>query len=202
MNVICHVDRAVVLLGGGGDMSTLHAVIKLVWTFCTQMWWGPKNLVFTHPHWRHSNLIHVVIEIVWKSIPLSLHSISHSFTLMFFTTFTLSPFCPFTLLVLCSFTLVPKKSKNSVDSGESYHLQFTLQRDNIYIYIITVVRAQECNGIMMKLCKGGRKKGYKGTTVKEHKDKRVKGHEGGKMRGHKGRRVKWYKGERYEGGRV
>ena len=51
MNGICHfvnVYRVVVLLVGGGAISTLHVVIKLVRTFCTQRWWGPKNLVFTH----------------------------------------------------------------------------------------------------------------------------------------------------------
>ena len=30
-----NVDKVVVLFGGGGDMSTLHAVIELVLTFCT-----------------------------------------------------------------------------------------------------------------------------------------------------------------------
>ena len=38
-NAICcsvNVDRVVVLLGGGRDTPTLHAVIKLIWTFCSQ----------------------------------------------------------------------------------------------------------------------------------------------------------------------
>ena len=34
-----------VLLGGGENTSTLHTVIKLVWTFCTKSWWSPKRLV-------------------------------------------------------------------------------------------------------------------------------------------------------------
>ena len=31
------------LLGCGGKTSTLNLVIKLIWTFCTQLWWGHKK---------------------------------------------------------------------------------------------------------------------------------------------------------------
>ena len=50
MNAICHsvnVDGVVVLFGGGRYTSTLHAVIELVWTFCTQGWWGHKSIVWS-----------------------------------------------------------------------------------------------------------------------------------------------------------
>ena len=36
----------VVLWGSSRDTSTLHVVIELIWTFCTQEWCGHKSLVF------------------------------------------------------------------------------------------------------------------------------------------------------------
>ena len=48
MNAICrsvNLDEVVILLGGGGDTSTLHYVIKVVSTFCNLAWQGRKNLV-------------------------------------------------------------------------------------------------------------------------------------------------------------
>ena len=55
MNVTSHfvnVDRVVVLLGGGGDTSTLHAVIKLVWAFLHSEVVGtlkPSSQLSSHP---------------------------------------------------------------------------------------------------------------------------------------------------------
>ena len=46
MNIVGVVN----LLGGGGDIPTLHVVIELIQNFCTQKWWGLKTLVFTCPH--------------------------------------------------------------------------------------------------------------------------------------------------------
>ena len=45
MNVICCsviIDGVLILLAGGGDTSTLHFLIELVWTFCTEKWCDPK----------------------------------------------------------------------------------------------------------------------------------------------------------------
>ena len=39
MNAICYsvnLNELVFLSEGGGDNSTLHVVIRLIWTFCTQ----------------------------------------------------------------------------------------------------------------------------------------------------------------------
>ena len=50
MNAICRSVNAVgvvILLGGGGDTSTLHHVIRVVSTFYNLGWWGHKNLVYT-----------------------------------------------------------------------------------------------------------------------------------------------------------
>ena len=37
-------DRVIILFAGGGDTWTEFCTIKLVWTFCTERWWGAKNL--------------------------------------------------------------------------------------------------------------------------------------------------------------
>ena len=39
-------DGVEILLGGGGVTSTLHVITEVVWTFCTEKWWGVKNLVY------------------------------------------------------------------------------------------------------------------------------------------------------------
>ena len=45
-----NVDGVVNLCGSGGDTSPLHVVNELVSPFCTDKWWGPKNLVFKYLH--------------------------------------------------------------------------------------------------------------------------------------------------------
>ena len=41
-------DRVGVVLVGGGDISTLHVITRLVWCFlCTEKQWGIKKLVET-----------------------------------------------------------------------------------------------------------------------------------------------------------
>ena len=37
-------DRVIILFAGGGDTWTEFCTIELVWTFCTERWWGAKNL--------------------------------------------------------------------------------------------------------------------------------------------------------------
>ena len=39
-------DRVLILFAGGGDTWTQFCVIKLVWTFCTERWWGANNQIF------------------------------------------------------------------------------------------------------------------------------------------------------------
>ena len=39
-------DRVIILFAGGGDTWTQFCVIKLVWTFSTERWWGAKNVIF------------------------------------------------------------------------------------------------------------------------------------------------------------
>ena len=127
---ICHsmnITWVVVLIGGGGDTSKLHVLIRVVWTFCTQRWWAPKNQFFNCPYilapchnalggWdiltKHA-LIKVVPFYFCAFLPLhpcTLHPItlvlSCPFTLVPSCSFTLAPLCPFTHALLCPFTLV------------------------------------------------------------------------------------------------
>ena len=47
MKAICcsvNVDRVVMVLGGGGDTSTLYVISEGVSTFCTKRWWGMKKV--------------------------------------------------------------------------------------------------------------------------------------------------------------
>ena len=39
-------DRVLILFAGGGDTWTQFCVIKLVWTFSTERWWGANNQIF------------------------------------------------------------------------------------------------------------------------------------------------------------
>ena len=39
-------DRVIILFAGGGGTWTQFSVIKVVWTFCTERWWGAKNQIF------------------------------------------------------------------------------------------------------------------------------------------------------------
>ena len=39
-------DRVLILFAGGGYTWTQFCVIKLVWTFCTERWWGANNQIF------------------------------------------------------------------------------------------------------------------------------------------------------------
>ena len=85
MKAFCHsmnVDGVVILLGGGGDTSTLHVITELVWIFCTQKLWGLKYLVFTCPH-ALAHLVHLHLH----ALPL------HPFALPSLCPWTISGGC-------------------------------------------------------------------------------------------------------------
>ena len=79
--VLCHSMNAgwgVGKLRGGGDTQTLPAVIKFIWTFCTQRQWGCKNIFLAPAHtlvpqqaisWKYNYLIFVIILII-ADIPM------------------------------------------------------------------------------------------------------------------------------------
>ena len=48
-------DRVLILFAGGGDTWTQFCVIKLVWTFCTERWWGANNQIF----WSCKSVVHI-----------------------------------------------------------------------------------------------------------------------------------------------
>ena len=39
-------DRVIILFAEGGNTWTQFSIIELVWTFCTERWWGAKNQIF------------------------------------------------------------------------------------------------------------------------------------------------------------
>ena len=39
-------DRVLIIFASGGDTWTQFCVIKLIWTFCTERWWGANNQIF------------------------------------------------------------------------------------------------------------------------------------------------------------
>ena len=91
MNVICHsvnVNWVAVLLRGGGYTITLHAVIKLVWTFCIQRWWRHKNIVLAQScapmlscqWWKHLFLYTIITShshVVGVGAPKHCYILSH-----------------------------------------------------------------------------------------------------------------------------
>ena len=70
--VFTKVDELVTLLRGGGDISTLHAVIRLVGTFCTQRCRGRKNIIFAPSY---------ILAHLYLHSCLQLHSHPHASTL-------------------------------------------------------------------------------------------------------------------------
>ena len=40
---LCECSGVVIVLAGGGGTSRLYGITELVWTFCTDRWWGMKN---------------------------------------------------------------------------------------------------------------------------------------------------------------